>query len=90
MWELMLRGIYTPPKILEIANNKWGFRTRQGKVLSRSSIYRIFTNPFYSGWFEYPKGSGNWYKGKHEPMITQEEYDRVQKEFWRLRNAHSF
>lgn len=78
MWELMLKGIYTPPKILEIANNKWGFRTRKGKVLARSSIYRIFTSPFYSGWFEYPKGSGNWYKGAHEPMITQEEYDKVQ------------
>jgi len=78
MWELILTGIYTPPKILEIANSKWGLRTRQGKLLSRSSIYRIFTNPFYCGFFEYPKGSGNWYKGSHERMITQEEYDRVQ------------
>jgi DNA invertase Pin-like site-specific DNA recombinase len=78
MWDLMLTGIYSPPKILEIANNKWGLRTLQGKVLARSSIYRIFTNPFYYGWFEYPKGSGNWYQGAHEPMITPEEYDKVQ------------
>lgn len=78
MWNLMLTGSYTPPKILKIANNKWGLRTRKGKALSRSTIYRIFTNPFYSGFFEFPKGSGNWYKGCHEPMITQDEYDRVQ------------
>jgi len=78
MWELMLTGLYTPPKILEIANNKWSLRTRHGRPLSRSMIYRIFTNPFYSGLFEYPKGSGNWYQGKHEPMITPGEYDRVQ------------
>jgi hypothetical protein len=46
--------------------------------LVTSTIYRLFANPFYSGWFEYPRGSGNWLKGNHEPMITQEEYDRVQ------------
>ena len=78
MWELMLTGNYTPPKIAAIANNEWGFRTPKGKPLLRSTIYRLFTNPFYYGWFEYPVRSGNWYKGSHEPMITQEEFDRVQ------------
>jgi hypothetical protein len=38
----------------------------------------MFTQPFYYGWFEYPQGSNQYYRGKHEPMITQEEYDRVQ------------
>ncbi len=78
MWEMMVTGAYTPPKIMEIANIKWGLKTRQGKPLPRSTIYRVFTNPFYCGWFEYPKRSGNWYKGSHEPMVTQGEYDRVQ------------
>ncbi len=78
MWELMLTGSYTPLKILDIAVNKWGFKTRHGKALSRSMIYRMFTSPFYSGIFEFPEGSGSWYHGNHEPMITPEEYDRVQ------------
>lgn len=83
MWDLMLTGLHTPPQILTIATNEWGFRTRQtkkmgGKPLARSGIYRIFTDPFYYGWFEYPKGSEQWYKGSHEPMITEEEYDQVQ------------
>ena len=78
MWQMMLTGSFTPPKIARIANEKWGFRTPYGRPLSRSTIYQLFTNPFYYGWFEYPKGSGNWYKGSHEPMITQEEYERVQ------------
>jgi DNA invertase Pin-like site-specific DNA recombinase len=83
MWDMMLTGLHTPPKILETANTKWGFRTRPtrrmgGKSLARSAIYKIFTKPFYYGWFEYPGGSGQWYQGKHEPMITQAEYDRVQ------------
>ena len=83
MWDLMLTGNYTPPQILKIANKKWKFKTRTtkryvGKPLSRSMIYRIFTNPFYYGWFYY----GNprqLHKGNHEPMITEEEFDRVQK-----------
>jgi len=77
MWELMLTGSYNPVKILDMAK-KWGFKTRSGKVLSRSMIYRMFTSSFYSGLFEFPEGSGNWYKGNHEPMITPDEYDRVQ------------
>jgi site-specific DNA recombinase len=78
MWKLMISGRYTPPKILSIANNKWGLRTRSGKTLSRSMIYRIFSNSFYTGHFESPKESGNWYIGKHEPMISLKEYDKVQ------------
>jgi DNA invertase Pin-like site-specific DNA recombinase len=83
MWEKMLTGLHTPPKILEMANTEWGFRTRPtrrmgGKPLARSAIYQIFTKPFYYGRFEYPSRSGQWYQGKHEPMITEAEYDRVQ------------
>jgi DNA invertase Pin-like site-specific DNA recombinase len=83
MWDLMLTGLYTPPQILELANKQWGFRTRLtrklgGKQMVRSRIYATFTTPFYYGYFEYPKRSGIWYKGNHEPMVTEAEYDRVQ------------
>jgi site-specific DNA recombinase len=83
MWDLMLTGLYTPPQILEIASNEWGLRTRitrkkGGTPLGRSAIYKIFNKPFYYGWFEAPKKSGHWYQGKHEPMITEAEYNRVQ------------
>ncbi len=77
-FELMLTGNYTPPKIIDIANEKWGLRTKAGRKVARSTIYRILTDPFYYGDFEYPKNSGNWYKGQHEPMITREDYDRIQ------------
>jgi site-specific DNA recombinase len=78
MWEMMVSGKYSPPKILNIAINEWGLRNPNGGNISRSTIYYIFTNPFYYGWFEYPRGSGNWYRGSHEPMVTQAEYERVQ------------
>ena len=80
MWELMLTGSYTTAQILEQANKAWGFRTRKfkrigGKELSRSTLYAIFQNLFYAGVIEY---DGIQYEGKHQPMITLAEYDRVQ------------
>lgn len=83
MWDMMLSGGYTVAEIRRIANDQWKFRTRQmqrigGKPLSESGMYRIFTDPFYCGLFEYPHGSSQWHKGRHTPMITAEEFDRVQ------------
>jgi DNA invertase Pin-like site-specific DNA recombinase len=78
MFDLMLTGIHTPPAIMKIANEEWGLRTKLGRKVARSTIYRIFSDPFYYGVYEYPKNSGNWYKGLHQPMITQEEYDKTQ------------
>ena len=78
MFDLMLTGNYNPPQILKIANENWGLITQNGRKVARSTLYRIFSDPFYYGSFEYPKGSGDWYQGKHEPMITQVEYDRIQ------------
>lgn len=55
------------------------FRTHLGKKhLSLGNIYRLLENTFYYGPFEYPRGSGNWYQGKHEPIITKELFDLVQ------------
>ncbi len=78
IFDLMLTGAYTPPKILEIATRDWGLRTKAGKKVARSTIYRILNDPFYYGRFEYPKGSGNWYTGQHTPMISESEYFKVQ------------
>jgi len=55
------------------------FKTACGnKNLTLGNIYTILQNHFYYGTFEYPKNSGNWYKGKHEPIITKELFDAVQ------------
>jgi len=55
------------------------FRTAAGhKNLALGNIYIILQNTFYYGVFEYPKDSGNWYTGKHEPIITKELFDKVQ------------
>lgn len=57
---------------------KIGFNTKNGKSLVLGNVYLLLRNPFYYGEFEYPAGSGNWYQGKHQPIITKELFDRVQ------------
>ncbi len=79
-WDLMLTGNHPVSQILDKLNNEWGFRTPKkrrmgGKELSKSMLYKIFTNLFYAGIIVH---KGQEYPGKHEPMITLEEYDRVQ------------
>ena len=51
IWDLMLTGLYTPSKILNVANNRLGIRTRQtrrmgGKPLARSAICRTKFSSF--------------------------------------------
>lgn len=40
---------------------------------------------FYYGIFEYPKNSGNFYQGKHKPLITQELFEKAQAQLKRDR-----
>ena len=55
------------------------FKSEAGKKpLSLGNIFNMLYSPFYYGYFEYPKKSGNWYKGKHEPIITKELFDLTQ------------
>ena len=81
-WDLMLTGNYTPPQILEKLNNDWGYRTPKskklgGKPMSRSGIYKMFTNKFYAGLIKLQDGT--WTQGSHKAMVTLTEYDRVQR-----------
>ncbi len=54
------------------------FRTVNDKPMTLSNLYLLFRNTFYYGEFQFPVGSGNWYQGKHEPIITKELFDKVQ------------
>ncbi len=57
------------------------FKSATGKKgLALGNIYLILQNPFYYGVFEYPAKSGNFYTGKHTPLITKELFDQVQSQ----------
>jgi len=69
------------------------FKTRGNKNLTLSGIYRLFESPIYYGLFEYPKNSGNWYQGKHQPLITQELFEKARAQLKRdqiVRTNHEF
>ena len=59
------------------------FKTRYGKPLTLSNVYIILKSTFYYGTFEYPRESGRWFQGKHEPIITKELFDMVQEKIQR-------
>lgn len=48
------------------------------EIRHMSELYRILTNPFYYGWYEWKAGSGNWIHDLHEPLICENEYDHIQ------------
>jgi len=91
LWGMLLTGNYLIQKLYELAVNEWNLNIRSGRTISRSKFYEIFKNPFYCGSFYY---DGVLYKGKHEPMITEDQFDLAQK-IMGLRskspfNTHSF
>lgn len=58
---------------------KTGFKTKTGKRFSLANVYMLLNNTFYYGEFEYPVGSGEWYQGKHEPIISRELFEKAQE-----------
>lgn len=81
MWDLMLTGVHMPREIHRKAVDEWGLRTVKRKRIggaapSLSAVYKLFTSPFYAGVIEW---EGRTHVGKHVPMITLDEFERVQK-----------
>lgn len=65
-------------QLLRWAVHEKGLRTKSGKKVVLSTIYDLLKNTFYYGEFEWPKKSGKWHKGKHEPLTTKELFEQVQ------------
>ena len=91
-----LRGPVIKKMFEKVAYEKWSgrkvynwlrfelnFYTRGNKPLTLSGVYRILENTFYYGVFERPAGSGNWYQGKHIPLITQELFEKARAQLKR-------
>jgi DNA invertase Pin-like site-specific DNA recombinase len=66
------RDIYDWMKLVD-------FKTKSGKYLTLSGVYRMLNNPYYCGIFEFPIGSGKWYKGSYTLIITKELFAAVQQ-----------
>jgi len=80
LWKLMLTGTATLGHIREEAE-AIGLRTRGDRrhvagLVSISGISAMFHNRFYCGEVV---GQNQVFRGTHPPMVTPEEFDRVQK-----------
>lgn len=78
MFDLILAGKHAC-LVYKIVSNDWKLSVRPGKILAQSSFYRILNSSFYYGDYEWPAKSDTWYHGKHQPLITKNEFDLVQK-----------
>lgn len=77
VFEKVAKERWSGKKIYYWLKDDLKFTTRSGKSLNISTLYELLKNPFYCGVFEYPRKSGNWYVGKHEPLITRELFEAV-------------
>jgi DNA invertase Pin-like site-specific DNA recombinase len=78
-WELMLTGTVTVQDIY-LALMSWGYRVRPtlnlpARPLGYSAVSTMFRNPFYAG---YVRMHGELVQGRHEAMVSIDEFRRVQ------------
>lgn len=72
-FDLYLTGDYSADEINDILYAK-GLRSKYGKKIAHSVMVTILKNPFYAGIMSW---NGQRRKGRHEPMITPHEHERV-------------
>ena len=61
-----------------VAEGLWAALGRKNRRLVAGDIEHILKHEFYSGWFTWRDER---YRGKHEPVFTQDEWERLQGTF---------
>lgn len=89
-FDLILKGV-RPNEVLRLLNDVWGYRTPLGlrgggKPLSRPTFYELLGNTFYYGWIRF---KGELFAGKHEPMLSADEFRHVQRVLRREERPHA-
>ena len=77
LFRLFATGNYSIKTMTQIAFDE-GLRKSNGARISRVRLYKMLRNPIYCGKFVW---AGKEYNGSHEPLITQDLFDTVQKVF---------
>lgn len=78
LWQIALKGNHSISDLVDIINDEYKIRTKRGKKFSKSTLHRIFQNPFYYGYF---KDGNSLIKGNHKPMVSKKEFDKLQDVF---------
>ena len=75
LFEWYATGNYSLLDMARKANSEGLNYRKTGNTVGKSTVHKILTNPIYHGEFDW---AGKHYRGIHEPLITQELFDRVQ------------
>ena len=68
--ELSAQGLHSLDRIVAAVTAE-GCR-HLGRQLHRNMVERMIRNPLYAGKVEWPRGSGRYYPGTHEPLVSWE------------------
>ncbi|HYC99574.1 recombinase family protein [Brevundimonas sp.] len=78
LFELAMAGV-PPKRIAVMARDDWGLTSvrggRAGRPLALATIYKVLRNRFYLGELGF---DGQRLPGRHRPMVTPAEFERVQ------------
>ena len=74
LFESALTGNFTLQNLV-VKGEELGIKNSRNKPISKSQMAKVMRNPFYTGRFIY---AGKLHEGKHEPMLTDEEFDLLQ------------
>jgi hypothetical protein len=80
LWDKFLTGNYSVAALTPIAEDI-GLRSRRswrsgGRALQPNALYHLLRNPFYTGHLAF---DGKWFPGKHEAMISTEDFHRAER-----------
>ena len=81
LWDKMLTGTYSIAQLVRLADSELNITTpvrsrTGGKPIAYSTLCTMFRNPFYTGQIKF---KDQLYPGNHTPMVTKEEFERVQQ-----------
>jgi hypothetical protein len=76
-WKLFATGSYTQAEMGRLMES-WGLASASGGSFAPQPLHHLFTNPYYQGVLVDP-WDGQEYEGKHAPLVTKEEFARVQQ-----------
>jgi site-specific DNA recombinase len=86
-FELIDSGNYVNTKAALKLVTSLGLRTHKDKVVTPQTWDRMLTNEFYAGWIVSKKNDVR-VRGQHEPLISEELFNRVQVKLGRKSTPH--
>ncbi len=75
MFETFATGLYSLDTMIELTD-QWGLTNRYKKLIVRTTMHRVLSNPFFYGCFKF---HGEIFEGSHQPLISKGLFDKVQE-----------